>query len=69
MHKIMDPCSSNNVPSSTAKPWSSLALVKNDSCAAERLAKPQVDSSSAGAWRLAGINRTQSRNKEQSPDW
>ena len=68
MDKMMDPCSINNGSSSAAKSWSSLALEKNDSCAAERLAKPQADSTSAGAWRLAVVNMTRSRNKEQSPD-
>lgn len=38
MHKMMDPCSINNGSSSAAKSWSSLALEKNDSCAAEWLA-------------------------------
>ena len=68
MHKMIDICSINYGSSSAAKSWSSLALEKNDSCATERLSKPQADSTSAGAWILAGANMTRSRNNEQSPD-
>lgn len=32
------------------------------------LANPQADSTSAGAWRLAGVNMAWSMNSEQSPD-
>lgn len=67
MHKMIDPCSINKGSSSAAKSYRSLALEKNDSCASERLAKPQEDITSAGAWRLAGVNITRSRNREQSP--
>ena len=68
MHKLMDPCSIDNWSSSAAKSWSSLALRKNDSCAAERLVKPQADSTSGDAWRLANVNIVRSKKNEQSPD-
>lgn len=64
----MDPCSITNGSSSPIRSWSRLALAKNDACAAERLEKPQADSTSTGACRLAGVSITRSRNKEQSPD-
>lgn len=65
---MIEACSINNGSCSAAKSWSSLVLEKNDSCAAERLVKPQADSTSAGAWRLAGVRMARSSNKEQSPD-
>lgn len=69
MHRMIEPCSISKGSSSVAKSWSNLAFEKNDSCAAERLAKPQADSTSAGAWTLASVRMTRRRNNEQSPDW
>ena len=65
MHRRTDACSITSALSSAAKSWSSLAFVKNDSCAAERLAKPQADRRIAGAWTLAVAERPWSKNNEQ----